>query len=251
VKKALTIGLAGVALAAMLSLVGAGSREAEREHVAAAGPQPDFDIRTLLSEIGLSAIGEPVRRGHYYVLHAYDPRGVELRVVADAQFGDIIAVTPVRPLPLQFQGGPRIIHVPQPDERGDDVDAYGPPDVSAAPEADGGDEYEQAAPPPRLHPAAKPRPRSDNPPATSRKLGAVASPPTPERAVLTAPPPSADRSLTPVYPTPRFKAPADSGDKFAPPDEAAVAPGAPPPPVTAVPAATEAPLPASAPDDSL
>ena len=47
---------------------------------------------------GLAPISEPVRRGPYYVLHANDPRGIEVRVVVDAQFGDILSVAPARPL---------------------------------------------------------------------------------------------------------------------------------------------------------
>lgn len=50
------------------------------------------------------------------MLHALDTRGVELHVVADAYFGDILSVWPVRPdsTAPDYVRVPRIIHVPQP-----------------------------------------------------------------------------------------------------------------------------------------
>jgi hypothetical protein len=64
-----------------------------------------------------------VRRWPYYVLHAYDPRGIEVRVVVDAQFGDILSVAPARPFATayapRYERGARIIHVPQTGGRDD------------------------------------------------------------------------------------------------------------------------------------
>jgi hypothetical protein len=55
---------------------------------------------------------QALRRGPYYVLHAVNARGLEVRVVTDAQLGDIISISPLV-LP-RYDSGPRIIHVPQP-----------------------------------------------------------------------------------------------------------------------------------------
>ena len=118
-KKALTIGLAGVALAATLSFVAAGSFKSEP--VTEADALPAYEILTTVRAMGLNPISEPARRGPYYVVHAYDPRGTEVRVVADAQFGDILSVAPARALNTAYAPGyargPRIIHVPQAGER--------------------------------------------------------------------------------------------------------------------------------------
>ena len=162
VKKALTIGLAGVALAVTLSLVAADSFK--REQTIATDALPTNEILTTVRSMGLDPIGEPLRRGPYYVLHAYDPRGVEVRVVADAQLGDILSVTPAR-APINtytpyYVRGPRIIHVPQ---RG-----------------------EPAAPRPEHRGDAAPLPQ-----------------PAPRRDALSASPSLAD-GPTPIRPTPRF-----------------------------------------------
>jgi hypothetical protein len=113
---ALTIGVVGAALAATLTLVTAGSFK--REQVTAANVLPAYEIVTAVRAMGLNPISDAVRRGPYYVLHAYDPRGVEVRVVADAQFGDILSIAPARALNTayapRYERGPRIIHVPQP-----------------------------------------------------------------------------------------------------------------------------------------
>ena len=58
------------------------------------GILPPPDILESVRYLGLDPTGEPVRRGAYYVLHAYDRAGIELRVVADAQFGDVLFMAP-------------------------------------------------------------------------------------------------------------------------------------------------------------
>lgn len=98
VKNAAALGLAGLLLAASL-------------WPAAAEAPPSYDILTTLRVMGLNPIGQPLRRGAYYVLHAYDARGVEMRVVADVELGDILTVAPVRPLLPYYERAPRIIHV--------------------------------------------------------------------------------------------------------------------------------------------
>ena len=200
VRPVLTIGWAGAALAATLLFAGAGSHAVEPTPIAVV--LPSGDILANLRQMGLNPIGEPVLRGPYYVMHAYDPRGIEMRVVADAQFGDILSVLPARPLNAvfapQYERGPRIIHVPPRGEHGDDATSDAPAPPAAT------DDHGQFAP---EQPKAKPKPRKR----------AEAPPPASHRTVLSAPPPPADMSLTPIRPTPRFRTPAESGEKFGPP----------------------------------
>ena len=58
------------------------------------GILPPPDILESVRYLGLDPIGEPVLRGAYYVMHAFDRAGIELRVVADAQFGDVLFMAP-------------------------------------------------------------------------------------------------------------------------------------------------------------
>jgi len=109
-KTALTIGLA--IAAAGLSL--AAARPLQAEPVTAAAVLPTSDILGIVREMGFAPHAPVRRRGPYYVLHAVDLRGVELRIVADAQFGDILWVTPAYPyyyVPAYVRA-PHIIHVP-------------------------------------------------------------------------------------------------------------------------------------------
>ena len=135
-KKLLTIGLAGVALMAVLTMASAHDI------------LPPDEILATVRSMGLGPTGVLRRRGPFYVLHAYDARGLEVRVVADAQFGDILSVTPARELvdfyvPAYIRG-PRIIHV--------------------LPPRDATDGDEDAAPP-RGHVTPRPKHRSDATPS--------------------------------------------------------------------------------------
>jgi hypothetical protein len=119
-----TIVLAGVLLAGSVSVVTAGSFK--YESVADPDGRASYVLSTL-HIMGLDRISQPARRGPYYIMHAYDPLGVEVRVVADAEFGDIlsIAVADVLNYPPLYVREPRIIHVPQPDDP--DVTSSTPP----------------------------------------------------------------------------------------------------------------------------
>ncbi len=182
-KKVLTIGLAGVALAATLSLVPADSLK--RGQTTAADALPAAEILTTVRSMGLDPIGDPLRRGHYYVLHAYDPRGIEVRVVADAQLGDIVSVRAAGALNSvyapRYQRGPRIIHIPQRDELAN----TGGRDLPAA----DSDDDEPVKPVARHRTAS---PLADGP--------------------------------TPIRPTPRFNARANEKAKAGAPDDAIVSP---------------------------
>jgi hypothetical protein len=122
--------------------------------------------------------------------------------------------------PPYFVRGPRIIHVPQPDESNERVE------YRAKIRADLGDREETnqfhrrsdeaVAPQPRRH-ATKPEHRRADLPARRKPFSA--SPPLapvgPPRAVLSAPPPRIGE-LAPIYPTPRFEAKAAVNEKSAP-----------------------------------
>lgn len=193
IKTVLTAGCAGAVLAGASLVAKAGPRALEPAPIATA--LSAGDLLAGLRQLGLTPIGEPVLRGPYFVAHAYDPRGIEMRVLVDAQFGDVISVLPARPLNAVFappyQRAPRIIHVPPRGEREGDADD----DRQAEPDR----------PELQSEPQRKPKPR---------KRAEAA--PEPRRAVLSAPPPPADMSPAPSGPAPRFEAPTDSGEKFAP-----------------------------------
>jgi hypothetical protein len=112
-KKSLTIGMAATALAATVSFVAAGPYQ--REPVTAADALPAYEILATVRALGFDPTTQAFRRGPYYVLHALDWRGVQVRVVADAQLGDIVSIR--RVFVPRYDAGPRIIHVPQPGDR--------------------------------------------------------------------------------------------------------------------------------------
>jgi hypothetical protein len=220
VKKRLTIALVVTALAATItSLAAAGLyQRARAQATTAADALPAYEILNAVRSLGYRPTTQALRRGPYYVLHAIDPRGIEMRVVADAQLGDIVAITP-RVAP-RYDGGPRIIHVPQPDDRSDRGTPYD--DEAVVPEAT--DDDQDVAPPPRRPtgnrietpptrasadplPPSRPKPESKPEP---KPLG-------PPRAVLSAPPPAGSTALTPIYPTPKFEP--RPAEKFPAPDD--------------------------------
>ena len=246
--KALTIGLAMAVLAASLSFVAASSikrvpndepnTEPNKEPMTEADALPAYEILTVARSMGFKPLNEPSRRGPYYVFQAVDQRGQEVRVVADARFGDIVSVAPISPLnganTPNYQRGARIIHVPQPGGRDQRASVNERDEPALSPKHD----EEKAAPaPPRRRIVAPPRltsrttPRwapqrtEQSPPPQRRSDAPPPPPPGPRRAVLSAPPPPAE-GPTPIRPTPRFNAKADSGEKFQQP----ATPDAPPPP---------------------
>jgi hypothetical protein len=248
-KKAITIGLAAVALAVPLTYVIAASRYAEP--AAPADTRPAYALFDKLRALALEPQGQPIRRGPYHVLHATDARGRTLRVVADAELGDIISIAPVHAPGWAAQAGPRIIHIPDPNEvRGARLEQDWPDEVPA--DLDDMEEARPLAPrPPRqVRPVRPAQRKADIPPvkhesAPRRSLGSAPAakpePPAAERRnLISAPPPEArapavdSEGLSPVYPTPRFNPPDDKlmpppgSPKAEPPAEtpAATAPGA-------------------------
>ena len=123
--KRLIIGVAAAAIAAMVSSAAwAGSPRYDRWGNEHSNLLPTSDILMSVLAVGLAPNSEPVLRGPYYVLHAINPWGAEVRVVADAQFGDILSVLPAyswRTDDARFGGVARIIHVPKDIYRNRDV----------------------------------------------------------------------------------------------------------------------------------
>jgi len=172
-------------------------------------------------------------------------------VVRMAQLA-VSANAPMAPYMLDYQRGPRIIHVPQPGEgareRTNDRAVKMPaaraslerrpePAATAADEDDDTDVDVTPSPPPRQR-APLPKPRAaaapPQPPAAMTPRWKLRSetpppppppPPGPRRAVLSAPPPGTF-GPTPIRPTPRFDGKAEQADKFAAPSEPAMPPAA-------------------------
>jgi hypothetical protein len=169
--------------------------------------------------MGLNPISEPLRRGPYYVLHATDRRGTELRVVADSQSGDILSIAPAQNgASPHYQRAPHIIHVPQTDDRDERTNDRASVNDRDEPAVTNDDDEEEAPPPPQRRittPQVRttPVPRRVTPRWPLRSDTPPSSPPGPRRAVLSAPPPPAE-GPTPIRPTPRFNSKADVGEKF-------------------------------------
>lgn len=210
-KKALTIGLVAAALAATLPFVLAGSKH----------EMPSADTRP------------------------------EYKIAASVRMADASAVVPA------YTRGPRIIHVPQAFDRNerldsrasvtrdpaytDDDDDIAPPPRQAAPPmrtTPRWSPHREIAPPPRRSETpAKPRSQ----PRTVRHIDmskpkiepALPQPPSPRRAVLSAPPLPAE-GPSPIRPTSKFGAKAEAGkteigEKFAAPRVPEITADTPPP----------------------
>ncbi|HWC94013.1 MAG TPA: hypothetical protein VG475_12980, partial [Pseudolabrys sp.] len=110
-KKRWMMALALAAFCALAAPAGAGLYE---EPAATAELLPPAEIVASLREMGLAPTMQPIRRGAYYVLHAISADGIEFRVVADAQLGDILSIEVARPLIAYvpyYVRAPHIIHV--------------------------------------------------------------------------------------------------------------------------------------------
>ena len=214
-KRALTIAVAGAALAATLSVVAADS--SKRGLLTQSVALPTYEIIANVRAQGLAPMSELALRWPYYVLHATDPRGIEVRVVVDAQFGDIVSVAPARPLATayapRYERGARIIQVPQSDEHDE-------------PAATNDDAVEEIAPPPPRRVTPRPKPRSDAAPITKRRSNVP--PPGPRRNILSAPPPLAE-DPSPIRPTPRFNSKTEPVERFGSPGNLTLSPSTPPP----------------------
>ena len=188
------------------------------------------EIVTTVRGVGLSPLTQPERRGSYYVLHAADVYGVEMRVVADAKLGDIVSIAPVQALvnayAMSYGAGPRIIHVPQNYESRVSARSEGPsrararleepvrvppdePRIEAAPDTDAAP-YDNSAADPYGRPGEVDSSVASRGPVRPlqsweqrRRLFNAAPPPPPHQAMRDERRSSAD-GPTPIKPTPRF-----------------------------------------------
>jgi len=216
VQKKIILAVILVALTAMLPwLFG--------EQTVHADALPPDDIVTSVRAMGLNPTSKPRRRGQYYVLHAYDPDGNEMRVVADAQFGDILSIVPANAIAdvhaPRYENGPRIIHVPQDGEPRAGVRPGEENNASARYRLGSGETYGRdgaaEAPLPSHH--------ASEPPAEwhSRKPYS-ATQPEPQRT--TRADPALNEGPSPVKPAPHWGA---AAERFKTRDEQVVAPIAP------------------------
>ncbi|MBI3705817.1 MAG: hypothetical protein HY244_18635 [Rhizobiales bacterium] len=214
-KRALMIAVAGAALAATLSLVAADP--SRRGLLTQSVGLPAYEIIANVRAHGLAPISELSLRWPYYVLHAYDPRGIEVRVVIDAQFGDILSVTPARPLATaytpRYERGARIIQVPQPNEQ-DEPDAY--------------KDDEEVVPPAPRRMMPQPKPRGETTSAPIRRSNAPLPPPVQRRNILSAPPPRVESTLSPQQ-TARSNPKLEPIERFGAPGGVIISPNTPPP----------------------
>ena len=102
-------------------LAGTAGAQSPRLGASSIGILPPPDILESVRYLGLDPTGEPALRGDYYVLHAYDRAGIELRVVVDAQFGDVLFMAPALNTSLTppYVRAARIIQVAPPEGGGE------------------------------------------------------------------------------------------------------------------------------------
>jgi len=88
------------AICAGLLLLGLGTAATASAQTVYAGPGlpdpalPPYEIMSIVRSTGLAPLTRPMRRGPYYVLVAVDRVGRQMRVVVDAQLGDIVNLRP-------------------------------------------------------------------------------------------------------------------------------------------------------------
>jgi hypothetical protein len=128
---------------------------------------PPYEIMSIVRSTGLAPLTRPMRRGPYYVLVAVDRVGRQMRVVVDAQLGDIVNL---RPALAAGSYGPELGRPVGPPGT-----AAAPPDVAGANAAygprPGGELY-------GTHPSVPPHPAAEN---------ALSPPPRPVPNARTAP----------------------------------------------------------------
>ena len=89
-----------LAICAGLLLLGLGTAATASAQTVYAGPGlpdpalPPYEIMSIVRSTGLAPLTRPMRRGPYYVLVAVDRVGRQMRVVVDAQLGDIVNLRP-------------------------------------------------------------------------------------------------------------------------------------------------------------
>jgi hypothetical protein len=169
---------------------------------------PPYEIMSIVRSTGLAPLTRPMRRGPYYVLVAVDRVGRQMRVVVDAQLGDIVNL---RPALAADSYGPEMGR-----PGGLPAVAAAPPDTATAYGSHPSGDTAFPPTPPRSIPNVRAAVNAPNPASPPTRL-AVAEPalppppplprPRPKLALIEAPAPApADASAGP--PTAKPPAPA-------------------------------------------
>jgi hypothetical protein len=218
----------------LLGLGAAGTAGAQTIYASPGLPDPalpPYEIMSIVRSTGLAPVTRPVRRGPYYVLVAVDRVGREMRVVVDAQLGDIVNLRPALAAgaygpELGRPNGPPGFAAASPDTAGANA-GYGarPSDPRQTDPRPNGDLYgahpgaENVPPPtpPRPIPttrASAPPPNVVSPPPTRLAVAEPALPPPPPlprprpKLALNEPPAAAPADATAGPPAPKPAAPA-------------------------------------------
>jgi hypothetical protein len=189
---------------------------------------PPYEIMSIVRSTGLTPLTRPMRRGPYYVLVAVDRVGRQMRVVVDAQLGDIVNL---RPALAAGSYGPEVgrpAAMPSVAALPADVGAAAP---SYGPRPGG----ENALPPTPPRPIPGARTVNAAPPAIPPPSRvAVAEPPSPPPPPLPRPRPKLALidapAQSPVQAPAQTAAPAPAETKAGPPAEMPPAPPAAAPP---------------------
>jgi hypothetical protein len=120
-----------LAICAGLWLLGFGAAGSAGAQAVYVGPElsdpalPPYEIMSIVRSTGLTPLTRPMRRGPYYVLVAVDRVGRQMRVVVDAQLGDIVNLRPALAIGSYGPEVGRAVALPGP--------AAPPPDTAQAP----------------------------------------------------------------------------------------------------------------------
>jgi hypothetical protein len=185
-----------LAICVAVLLVGIGTARAQAIYATPFEPPtvlPPYAIVSIVRSTGLEPVSRPVRRGSYYVLDAMDRAGRQMRVVVNAQRGDIVNMRPA------FAGdpfGPEIGRFPGPNNQS--AAAAPLPDTPAVAATAYGARVGADNPPapPRPAPNARAAMNAPAPAAPAAPASPVAPPPSTRLTV-------AEPALPPPPPLPR------------------------------------------------
>jgi hypothetical protein len=102
---------ASIVIVVMLGVSGVAPAAAEPMRLAqtlAADIVPPYEVFTIIRSMGMRPLGRPHYRGRFYVVHAVDPRGVDVRVVVDAHAARVVSVRPLDRQAAREYDGPSV-----------------------------------------------------------------------------------------------------------------------------------------------
>ncbi|HEV3371646.1 MAG TPA: hypothetical protein VG145_03800 [Xanthobacteraceae bacterium] len=190
---------------------------------------PAYEIMSIVRSTGLRPLTRPMRRGPYYVLVAVDRVGRQMRVVVDAQLGDIVNLRPAVAVGSYGPEAGRPVVMPSvatpPADVGGATPGYGsrpggdnaqaPTPPRSIPNARTVNAAPTAAPPPSrvavAEPALPPPPPLPRPRPKLALNDAPAQSPVPAPAQSAAPAPAETQAGRPAGTPPAVAPPAPSG----------------------------------------